>query len=408
MKIVFATSFVFLTTSLAQASVLHVPLEFTALQEAIDSAAVGDTVLVGPGTYTGSGNVNLTFHGKDIVLLSSAGPEATVIDCESTSRGLWIRDGETFNARLQGFTIQNGWSDGGGAVRIDSSDFTIQDCLLFSNQAPGAFGGAIHAGPGADVRVERCELRGNSAQYGGAMALVAPGSDALVYHSLLTGNRADRGGAIFGNWMEIDSCTFSGNLAEEYGGALYVYSWPGSFINCTRSIFFGDSAETGNEIVDVASGAPYTACCLIDTTNSSTGWTELWPVYGDPGFCDPVPAEDAPTILGDYRISDSSPATSGECDVIGGQGIGCSIATSVTTVATDTQPGFYPSVLRAGTPILLTSSGTNPGTYRIYSFNGRLIASGNAYQIETHAMDSGVYFLETTDPATVTRITILR
>ena len=45
------------------------------VQAGIDSAAVGDTVLVGPGTYL----ENLSIVGKDLVLKSEMGPEATIL-----------------------------------------------------------------------------------------------------------------------------------------------------------------------------------------------------------------------------------------------------------------------------------------------------------------------------------------
>ncbi|MCB1161975.1 hypothetical protein KDL67_04740, partial [bacterium] len=56
--------------------------DFTAIQAAIDACAVGDTVLVGPGSYTGAQNRDLDFSGVDLLLTSEAGKEQTVLDCE--------------------------------------------------------------------------------------------------------------------------------------------------------------------------------------------------------------------------------------------------------------------------------------------------------------------------------------
>ncbi len=43
---------------------LHVPAEYATIQEAVDAAVSGDTILIAPGTYTGEGNRNINIHNK--------------------------------------------------------------------------------------------------------------------------------------------------------------------------------------------------------------------------------------------------------------------------------------------------------------------------------------------------------
>ncbi len=68
------------------AASLHVPADYPTIQAALDAARVADTVLVAAGTYRGDGNRDLDFRGKDLVLRSEKGRDATWIDCEGTDK----------------------------------------------------------------------------------------------------------------------------------------------------------------------------------------------------------------------------------------------------------------------------------------------------------------------------------
>ena len=82
---------------------------FDAIQEGIDAALDGGTVLVLDGTYTGDGNKNLDFGGKDITVRSESGPDDCTVDCEADGRGFLFHSGETNDAALEGLTITNGY-----------------------------------------------------------------------------------------------------------------------------------------------------------------------------------------------------------------------------------------------------------------------------------------------------------
>ena len=90
------------------------------VQAGIDSAAAGDSVLVGPGTYF----EDIDFLGKDVVLKSQQGPAVTVLDGTGQDSSIVIfKSGETRAARLEGFTLTNGSGTLFGVLRVGGAVF---------------------------------------------------------------------------------------------------------------------------------------------------------------------------------------------------------------------------------------------------------------------------------------------
>ena len=82
----------------------------TNIQDALDVAAVGDTVLVGDGLYASGGRaVHATMTNRAAVvravrLLSANGPGVTVVTGQGVMRCVYLASG----AVLSGFTLTNG------------------------------------------------------------------------------------------------------------------------------------------------------------------------------------------------------------------------------------------------------------------------------------------------------------
>ena len=105
------------------------------IQEAINSANEGDTVLVADGFYTGEGNKNLDFLGKAIMVKSENGPENCTIDCEHEGRGFYFHRDEKSDSILDGFTIMNGVAPYGGGICCNTSSPTIINNFITGNTA---------------------------------------------------------------------------------------------------------------------------------------------------------------------------------------------------------------------------------------------------------------------------------
>lgn len=110
--------------------------DYLTIQEAVDVAAWGDTVLVHPGTYTSSqdcencGRSNVCIHVA-LTLMSSGGPDYTVIDGAGlTSAGIcseWW-----FPIVVDGFTITNGGGGGGWGAAITLLEGEVRGNVLSS------------------------------------------------------------------------------------------------------------------------------------------------------------------------------------------------------------------------------------------------------------------------------------
>ena len=110
-RLVFTCILILVVAAFAQARTITVPGNYSTIQQAIDVAQTGDTVLVYDGIYTGDGNKNLDFKGKRITVTSLNGPASTIIDCEGSGRAFYFHSGETPASVLNGFTIRNGAPD---------------------------------------------------------------------------------------------------------------------------------------------------------------------------------------------------------------------------------------------------------------------------------------------------------
>lgn len=183
-----------LAVSPAEGSVVRVPLDQPTISEGVGAASPGDTVLIAPGTYTGPLNRNISFGGKDLVVVSEEGAEVTIIDCEGADRAFDIDGGETEASVIEGLTITNGyahsWIDCGGGVRIRGASPTIRHCVFSNCHAEGlwwnhwwpAFGGAVYCEESASVIVGCTFLRNDTEgepSSGSAVTHYGPGGAIL-------------------------------------------------------------------------------------------------------------------------------------------------------------------------------------------------------------------------------------
>ncbi len=282
---------------------------FDAIQEGINAAVNGDTVLVLDGTYTGDGNRDLDFGGKAITVGSASGdPNTCIIDCEGSlqdlHRGFDFHNGEGPASVICGLTITGGYlhsshpwegngggvycydhssptlisctisgnrvnTDGGGVFCWYYSSPTLIDCTISGNWAD-RYGGGVSCWRDSNPTLIDCTIHANTAGHGGGVYCWED-SSATLTNCTITGNRAeDGGGGGVSCCADSDSmltnCTISGNTANRSGGVLCYAGSDLTLTNCTIS---GNSAYWGGGVLCDFSH-PTLANCTI-SENSAYG-----------------------------------------------------------------------------------------------------------------------------------------
>jgi hypothetical protein len=376
--------------------------DFSTIQDGLDAAADGDTVLVAPGTYSGPTNRDLDFAGKGVALVSEAGPNGTAIECASAGRGFHFHSAETAASLVRGFTIRNGDSaEVGGGILCEGASPRFEDCVIASCRtgvgSPTGHGGGVYCSDSA-ISLEGCRLTGNWADEGAAVYAVD--SSPSLTDCILIANEAGRGGGGIrilrgGSGAQLVGCTIAHNLALTYGGGVYCcYSAP-VITGCTIT---GNAASNGGAVYGYdasptitntilafsptgaavycpgASAFTIVGCCSFGNADGDTlCGTEHDNVFADPAFCDTTGAE--------FWLQDCSPcvaAGAGGAD-IGAWGIGCACDTSSSVPdggAAEPAPELtvLPNPAARGARLLLAvPAGSGVPRLTIYDLRGRTV-----------------------------------
>ena len=249
------------------------------LREALIDATNGDTI-----DFSVTGTITLT-TGELLVANSVAivgpGVSALTIDANANGRVFHVTPGHTVS--LSQMTLTDGAvnglpDDGGGCVWNDGSNVTLDHLVIFECSA-GYGGAALNDGTTAPatMRIVASAMVHNVTANAGAGAYndgSSAAGDATLTIERCTFDRnevtGNSGGALINDSynhgqaaLTVRASTFSGNVASNYGGAIWNYGDSGtSNLRVANSTFKGNAADDGTAI--------YTS-----TANGGTATTEI-------------------------------------------------------------------------------------------------------------------------------------
>jgi hypothetical protein len=235
----------------------------TIIQDAVDLADPGDTVLVTNGLYYTGGRVavgtltNRVVIDKPVLVQSAAGPSVTIIrgyqqpialNGSNAVRCVYLTGG----AILVGFTlshgatlagvsdVQDGGDTSGGGVLCACSCVAVSNCIIAFNSA-GNFGGGADNG-----NFNNCLFYGNSvtpgvSSYGGATL------GCVLNNCTLVGNSADNGAG--DAFSVLNNCIvyYNNGAGGSYYSSTLNYSCttpdPGGSCNITNAPLFLDQVN---------------------------------------------------------------------------------------------------------------------------------------------------------------------
>lgn len=270
---------------------------YDSIQQAINAAANGDTVIVNPGTYF----ENIIFNGKAVTVRSTnptneGTVRSTIIDGGGTAPVVRVIGGEGNGTKIMGFTITHGQGDNnistsGGGVSCSGASPEISHNIIVSNNATYQGAGiTIYSDNGTVPIIKDNQILYNHGYWGGGLYYNFGAGDVVLENNVFAKNTAQSGAGAYidhpqGKFILTHCTVVSNNAAVDTDGIYFTGRTPGT-VEVWNSIAWGNNYD----IV----GVNVAAYCDVQRSVAGTG-----NISQDPKFR---------SVQGDnYRLATNSP-----------------------------------------------------------------------------------------------------
>jgi parallel beta-helix repeat protein len=258
-------------------------IQYETIQQAVDDSNNGDVIIVTPGTYTGTGNRDINFHGKAITVQSTDPNNwdivaSTIIDSNGSNqmhRGFYFSSGEGPNSVVAGLTITRGGVvyEGGAVCCYNHSSPTIRNCIITVNAPRGR--GAIYCDTSSPV-ITNCIFTDNIVVQGyGAGVCAMYNANPIITNCIFSNNHAygpgRHGGAIYCHDhcnAFISNCIIIANTADHRGGGIAAYWSSPTYLNCT---IIGNKSLEGGGLSSFRESNPLVINCIVRDNIANDG-----------------------------------------------------------------------------------------------------------------------------------------
>ncbi|MCD4819446.1 MAG: choice-of-anchor D domain-containing protein [Candidatus Cloacimonetes bacterium] len=259
--------------------IINIPANYPTIQQGINAAANGDTVLVQPGTYV----ENINFGGRLITVTSlllttqdTTYISSTIIDGNSNGSVVIFSNGEDTSSVLCGFTITNGSAEKGGGIYCETLSSPSLEGLRITGNTANLYGGGILCKDNSNLSLESVIISGNSAtEDGGGIEIW--NSTPVITNCTIYNNEAPGLGCQIDCWtggLEAVNSIVGGNSVN---GSIHFNTTVATFNYCD---FF-------NSVGPDFSGSPPNDLGEINTVNANGDSCDVFMnILRDPLFVD--------------------------------------------------------------------------------------------------------------------------